>query len=97
MGSGIPRRRSGNGVKEEVNRDDERVWLEMVKGAYRRAEGVREERAATTAAGGGKSKIKNGCGDWSGRREREREGELGRKGVMTSTILEEESSSEVGF
>lgn len=97
MGSEIPRRRSGKGIKEEIDRDDERAWLEMVKGAYRRAEGFQEERAATTAAGGGKGKINDGYGDWSGRREKERDGEMGRKGVMTSTILEEESRSEMGF
>lgn len=83
-------------IKEEIDRDEERAWLEMVKGVYRRAEGVQEARAATPAAGGGKGKMNDGYGDWSGRREREGDGKMGRKGVMTSTILEE-SSSEVGF
>ncbi|MCJ1468978.1 hypothetical protein MMC07_007609 [Pseudocyphellaria aurata] len=85
--------RSGKGAKEEENRDDEKVWQDRIEGAYRRAEGIREERA-TVAAAMAKSKKKDGYGDWSGRRERE--GEMGRNGVLASTILEE-SSSGVGF
>lgn len=92
MGRGRPSR-SGQGAKEE-NIDDERVWQERVEGAYRRAEGMKEERASVAAAMV-RGKKKYGYGDWSGRREKE--GERGRKGVMASTILEEESSSGVGF
>ena len=105
MGRGFMRR-GGKGIEEEENGDDEKVWQERVDRAYRRVEGVQEERAAAASAmaeRGGKAKKKDGYGDWSGRRERERdrgrerEGGRGGKGVMTSTILEEESSSGVGF
>lgn len=97
MGSGALKR-SGKGLNEEGNSDEERVWQERVQGAYRRAEGMQEDRAAAAAAmaaGRGKGKKKDGYGDWSGTQERE--GARGRKGVMASTILEEESSSGVGF
>lgn len=94
-------KRSGKGTKEE-HRDDERVWQERVEGAYRRAEGMQEERAAAAATivGRGRGKGKNAYyGDWSGRQEKERDGgrEKGGESVMTSTIMEEESSSELGF
>lgn len=91
-------KRSGKGLNEEWNNDEKRVSQERVQGAYRRAEEMQEDRAAAAAAiatGRGKGKKKDGYRDWSGIQERE--GARGRKSVMASTILEEESSSGVGF
>lgn len=70
---------------------------DRVEGAYKRAEEAhaRAERKAKKnlyldwGMGEGKRGIERG--------RRERDGRWGRKGVLTSTILEEDDSSDVGF
>lgn len=70
---------------------------DRVEGAYKRAEEARAraERKVKKnlyldwGMGEGKTGIERG--------RRERDGRWGRKGVLTSTILEEDDSSDVGF
>lgn len=77
----------GKGKMVKVEEEQEEGMRERVEGAWKRAEG-----AGLDAHGEWGERKAGGR-----RKERGRAGERGRRGVMTTTILEEESSSEMGF